>query len=161
MVKNNLNKNEMEHVRRRVDEVVKCTNGEIATVLNRVKKGTGLTDQRKYRMIKNGEATLITEKELVDDRNLHRYDSLYDVIVKCFNYPETTTQADKREFNNRVENKKEELMQEVVLEGKRLIDRIVLGIIPLKDVPDELHMLGSMTAMARQFKTTDFNSPAS
>lgn len=160
-MKNNLNKNEMEHVRSRVHEVVKCTNGEIATILNRLKKGTGLTDQRKYRMIKNGEAILISEKELVDERNLYPYKSFYDVIVRCFNYPETITQADKREFNLRIENKKEELMQEAVLEGKRLIDRIVLGITPLKDVPEELYRLGSMTAIARQYKITDFNSPAS
>ncbi|MHA1739244.1 MAG: hypothetical protein ACTSWD_11710 [Candidatus Heimdallarchaeota archaeon] len=150
-----LNKTEMEHIRQRIDSIVKCTNGEIATRLNRIKKGTGLTVPRMYEIIKAGKATILSEHEILKTEK-YSYTNMFEGVCKCFSYPETVTQKDKKEFNWRIEQKKEELMQEVTLEGKRLIDRIVLGLVELKYVPEELHKLGSMSSLARAFKSSDF-----
>jgi uncharacterized protein YerC len=154
-----LNNNEMDHIKRRIDDVCKCTNGEIATIMNQFKVGTHLTKSKKYKLIKEGKAFVKTEHELVKIKK-YSSDDYFDALIECFDYPETENQQDRREFNERVQRKAEELMQEVTLEGKRIIDNIVLGITELKDVPNELHRLGSMTSIARQYSPSHFKVPS-
>jgi len=150
-----LNKGELEHIKNRVENIVKCTNGEIATKLNRLQKGTGLTNTKKYNLICEGKATILSEHELLGISK-YAYNNCFEALLMCFKYPKTTTQVEKITYNDRIKNKTEELMQEVTLEGKRLIDKIVLGLVELESVPEELHKLGSMTSLARVFTTNDF-----
>lgn len=150
-----LNKLELDHIKNRIDTISKCTNGEIATILNRIKKGTGLTDSRKYKFIVDGTATVMEEHEIIRIDQYKRQNT-FECLLSCYRYPETITQEEKRAFNSRVNNKMEELMQEVTLEGKRIIDEIILGLISAEEVPGELHKLGSMTSIARTFKSSDF-----
>jgi len=144
-----MNKMDREYLERRVDGIVKCTNGTIATIFNKQKKGTGLTDNKKYKLIASGEAKV---KELNEIVNKEKYygDSQFKILLDCFDYPTTASQLEKIAFNKTIDNQAEELMQEVTLEGKRLIDKVVLGILPMNDVPDALHALGEMASLARR-----------
>lgn len=144
-----MNKTDREYFQQRVSNIVKCTNGNIATILNRKKKSTGLTDIRKHGMITSGKATPKSENELTK-LDTNRYNSTgFDIFLTCFDYPATDTQKEKIAFNKTVDQKIEGLMQEVALEGKRLIDKAVLNLIDPSDIPDALHRLGEMANLAR------------
>ena len=127
-----MNKTDREYFQQRVDGVVKCTNGNIATILNKKMKATGLTDNKKYKLISSDKATLKSENELIKV-NVNRYSaSAFDILMNCFNYPTTDSQKEKLAFNATIEARISEMMQEVTLEGKRLIDQAVLNLIERK-----------------------------
>ena len=146
-----MNKTDREYLQSRVNGIVKCTNGNIATILNREMKKTGLTDNAKFKMICNGKATIKEESSLVKVDVSYKQNG-FDVVLKCFDYPLTETQKTKMAFNKTVQASIDELMQEVTLEGKRLIDQAVLNLIQPEDIPDALHKLGEMANLARKTK---------
>ena len=146
-----MNKTDREYFEQRVNGIVKCTNGTIATILNREKKGTGLTATKKYSLITKGQATPKTENEILKVSDSYK-DTNFDTFLKCFDYPLTELQKQKIAFNKTIDQRTDELMQEVELEGKRLIDKAVLGLIEAKDIPNALHNLGEMANLARKTK---------
>jgi len=139
---------EIEHLTKRINEVVKCTNGTISTRLNNQKKGTGLTDNRKLELIRSGRATLLSDHDLYE-RGTRYGDSCAETVIKCFEYPTTEAQKEKIKFNEIIDKKIEALHTEVELEGKRLLDKALLGIIEAADIPDELYKLGEMAQLAK------------
>ena len=145
-----MRKFEIEHLKSRVSEVVLCTNRTISSILNKTKKGTGLTDSKKYSLIKSGVATVKAKHDLVNIGGGYRDGNAFTELLKCFDYPETESQKEKISFNENVNNSACELHTEVELSGKRLIDRALLGIIEAKDISDELMTLGNMVSLARR-----------
>jgi hypothetical protein len=140
---------EIDHLKKRVTEVVQCTNGEVSTILNREKKGTGLTDQKKFELIKNGEATVKNLSDLYDLKTNYS-EKLFKILLKCYEYPTTEKQKEKITFNKQIDNKIADIHLEIESEGKRLIDRAILKIIDIGQVPDELKTLNGMAQLARK-----------
>ena len=58
-----MNKTDRQYFQQRVENIVKCTNGTIATILNKQKKNTGLTTSRKYKKIGNGKVAVKNESK--------------------------------------------------------------------------------------------------
>jgi len=144
-----MRKFEMDHLKGRVDSVVKCTNGSVSTKLNKLKKDTGITDETKYEMIKASAATVRSHYDLYKD-SAYRTNTLLHYLLKCFDYPITKEQQKKIDFNIQITNRIDEIHHEIELEGKRLIDRAVLGIIEAAAIPDELLKLGEMVSLTNR-----------
>ena len=142
-----MKKYEIDHLTKRIGEVVLCTNGSISTKIDKRRKKTGLTDARKLSMIETGKAILRPLPELMDGRSGY-HDPLHKGLLECFTYPLTDGQKEKIKFNDTLDDKVESLHTEVELEGKRLLDRAVLGIVSAEQIPDELHKLGEMVNLA-------------
>lgn len=143
-----MNKTELTYIKNRISVVVKCTNGNIATKLNKSKKSTGLTDSRKYKMIADGKAMLKTEMQILELQSAYN-GRVLDRLLMCYEYPTTEKQREKIAHNKIIENKIDSLMLEVELAGNRLLDNIVLGIIEASEVPNALHELGEMVNLAK------------
>lgn len=141
-----MKKFEIDHLTDRISQVVKCTNGSISTKLNKRLKHTGLTEARKLSMIESGRATLRPLTDLVTEDRYHQ--NLHRSLLESFDYPTTDGQKEKIKFNKTLADKIDSLHTEVELEGKRLLDRAVLGIVEAKDIPDELYSLGEMVNLA-------------
>lgn len=138
--RNEMNKTTIEYVRNRVSEVVKCTNGAISTKMNKKKKGTGLTFAAKIRQIRSGKA------ELIGDIELGGYESGYHnsaekELNRLFKFKTTDKQKEKIQYNKNIDTAIEEMHTTVELAGKALIDKVVLEIIPVKDMPAALEDL--------------------
>lgn len=151
-----MNKIQLDYVKNRVSEVVKCTNGEIATSFNNLKKESAISLSEKLDQIRSNTAVLRPVTDLTKADNFHHYNNFHEVLLKCFEYKETFQQVKDRQYNERVETKKEDIMTEVTLAGKRLIDDIILGIVELDLIPEKLHELASVTVIARRYKERDF-----
>lgn len=142
-----MNKTDRNYLESRVKEIVQCTNGTVASILNKLKKSEGLTNDEKFHMIVSGQASLKSESEI------HNLESSYGrqhfkVLVDCFDYPLTDHQEACINHNKRIDSRIDEIMQEIELEGKRIIDRVVLGLLDNSDIPAELHRLGKMVSLA-------------
>ena len=77
---------------------------------------------------------------------------LIDVIFECFNYPNTPKFGKEIAFNKKIDTKIEDLQQEVTLEGKRIVDQVVLGLLDKSAIPNTLHILGEMANLAKSVK---------
>ncbi len=142
-----MKKFELDHLKGRIDDVVKCTNGTVATKLNRLKKGTGITLDRQIALIRKGKGALKSDYELAKE---HGYGTrTYGKrLVQCYDLPLTDSQEEKIAFNKCVDSRIDEIHTEIELEGKRLLDKAVLGIVAVQDLPDELLKLGNMSSLA-------------
>lgn len=142
-----MKKFELDHLKERIAQVVGCTNGTISTRLNRKKKSTGITLTRQIAIIRKGEATLKTDYELAEE---HPYGTRQwgERLVECYDIPLTDLQKEKIAFNLRIDSRVDEIHTEIELEGKRLLDKAILGIIAVEDLPDELLKLGNMSVLA-------------
>ncbi len=147
-----MRKFEIDHLRTRILEVTRCTNGNVSTHLNKYKKGTGLTEAKKFKLIQDKKATL---KPLLDLSNnvLKGYDHrMSEAVLQCFEYPTTDSQQKKINFNNTIDARISEIHTEIELEGKRILDRAMLSIITADEIPDELYRLGEMVQLAMVWK---------
>ena len=59
-----MRKTDIDYSRGRIEEVVRCTNGEISTRMQRKKVKTHLSVSDKVSLIRRGKATLKIEEEL-------------------------------------------------------------------------------------------------
>ena len=142
-----MKKFEIDYLKQRVGEVVQCTNGSVSTRLNKLKKDTGLSNEVKYGLIKDGKGILKSTHELsTEDVGYHS--SLFKALLKCYYYPTTPEQDERISFNQHIDNKTDEIHTEIALEGKRLVDRAVLGIVEAEAIPDELLKIGEMVSLA-------------
>lgn len=142
-----MNKTNIEYFKNRIEKAVKCTNGEISTRLNKTKISTGLSTEVKLSMIRLGQATLKPDYELSNSDKCYGL-SAVDVVCRSFVYPLTPRQEDAIRRNKCIDNKIEGLHTEVELEGSRLLDRMVLGVVTDEQVPDELKAIGDMVNLA-------------
>ena len=142
-----MRKFEIEHLKTRVSQVVRCTNGEVATKLQKKLKGTGLTDKRKLEMIRNGKAVLKDDLTLSNTTTYSAKKYLF-VLLDCYDFPLTEIQKEKIRFNEGVNSRMKELQTEVEMEGRRIIDEAILGIIEVKEIPKRLQELGRMSSIA-------------
>ena len=139
-----MRKFEIDHLKGRIEETVRCVNGKIATILEDRKKDDDLDNNVKLRLIRSGKAQLKSDHDLhalgpTDYKEKHIY-----AMLDCFEYPVTNDQQAIIDFNASIDAQKEEAMLEVELEGRRLLDKALLHIIEMKDFPNELHKLGEM-----------------
>ena len=143
-----MKKTEIDYFRNRISEAVNCTNGDISTRLNKFIKKSSLTEPQKIQLIREGKATLRPDYELVNSRTYK--DSLAEALCKAYTFDHLTDDQKEAEeaYNKTVNNKKQDLHTEVELEGKRLLDRMVLGMVTPEQVPDELKRLGEMVSLA-------------
>lgn len=140
-----MNQTEIKYITNRVNEVTKCVNGTISTKINNFRKNVGITSTDKIRQIRNGEAKLKPDYELA--RIKSNYRSGVDFLENFFDFKVTAEQKKKKAFNKRLVIKEEELHTTVELEGKKIIDSVVLGIIKKADLPAELERLGRMVSI--------------
>ena len=142
-----MNKTNIDYFKNRIAQAVKCTNGEISTRLNKTKISTGLSTEVRLSMIRLGQATLKPDYEL---NNSDKYygRAAADVVCESFIYPLTPQQEGAIRHNKCIDSKIEELHTEVELEGARLLDRMVLGVVTDEQVPDELKAIGDMVNLA-------------
>ena len=143
-----MKKLEMDFLRERIIEVVRCTNGQVSTNLQGVKKGTGITTARQIKLIREGKATLKSDYDLVQGTSSYSSRPLYEELVRCYDFPWTDTQKKKIAFNTTIDSRIKEIHTEIELEGKRLLDKAVLGILSVTEIPDALLDLGSMVSLA-------------
>ena len=142
-----MKKTDIEYFEKRIELAVKCTNGEISTRLNKYKLTTTLSDAEKFELIKQGKA-VVKELDYLVRSNIYK-ESRYDALLDCFVYPsKTKKQIEAERYNDTIKNKEQDLHTEVQLEGKRLLDRMVLGTVTPEQVPDELKLLGEMVKLA-------------
>ena len=142
-----MKKTDIEYFEKRIEQTVKCTNGEISTRLNKYRSSTALSDVEKFELIKQGKAVAKDLAYLVHTKVYS--DSRYAVLLDCFDYPsKTKKQIEAERYNDTIKNKEQDLHTEVQLEGKRLLDRMVLGMVTPEQVPDELKLLGDMVKLA-------------
>lgn len=139
-----MRKFEIDHLKDRIEETVRCVNGKIATVLEGRKIDDDLDNNVKLNLIRSGIAKLKSDHDLhalgaTDYKEKHVY-----AMLDCFEYPVTDDQQTIIDFNASIDARKDEAMLEVELEGKRLLDKALLNIIEMKDFPNELHKLGEM-----------------
>jgi len=146
-----MNKTDREYFENRVTNIVRCTNGNITDILNKTKQKIDLTNEVKFQFIVSKKASLKSEHDLINEKTGYN-DTLFNIILCCFDYPETKTQQRQKLFNKTIDQRIEALMQEVTLEGKRLVDKAVLNLIELKNIPDALHKLSEMANIARVTK---------
>jgi len=137
-----VNKTEIEYIRKRVNEVVQCTNGRISTKQAKKKKGTGLTDNAKIKQIRDGRAKLIPDYDLA--QAYAKYASGAERLFTFFEFETTEKQKEKIAYNASIDNSTEEMHSSVERAGKRLIDDVILEIIPKKDMPQRLEELARM-----------------
>lgn len=143
-----MNKTDREYFENRVDNVVRCTNGNITTILTKTKLSTEITKEEKYALIAAGKTTIIPYNDLVKISGGYNQTGV-DIITQCFTFPLTAQQKEAQIFNKKIDTKIETLMQEVILEGKRLVDDMVFNISDTADIPARLHKLGEMANLAR------------
>lgn len=142
-----MKKTDIEYFEKWIEQAVKCTNGEISTRLNKYRLTTALSDAEKFELIKQGKAIVKELDYLVNSRVYG--ESKYAVLLGCFDYPgKTKKQIEAERYNDTIKNKEQDLHTEVQLEGKRLLDRMVLGTVTPEQVPDELKLLGEMVKLA-------------
>lgn len=142
-----MNKTNIDYFKNRIAQAVKCTNGEISTRLNKTKISTGLSTEVQLSMIRLGQATLKPDYELNTNENTYGRTTA-DIVCRSFVYPLTPQQEDAIRHNKCIDNKIEGLHTEVELEGARLLDRMVLGVVTDEQVPDELKAIGDMVNLA-------------
>lgn len=142
-----MRKFEIEHLKERVNQVTRCTNGTISTKLNARVKGTGLTDPRKLEMIKQSRAVLKEELHLSVTK-IYGGRTYLQALFECYDFPVTEGQQEKIDYNKTLTDRIIELHDEVTMEGKRIIDDAILGIIETKEIPIRLQELGRMTSLA-------------
>ena len=66
-----MNKTEIEYIKGRVNNVVKCTCGTISSKLNAQKQDEQLTTEEKVRLIRDGKATLVSDIQLKEQAGYH------------------------------------------------------------------------------------------
>jgi len=137
-----MNKTTIDYVKARVNEVVQCTNGSISTRMNKKRKNTGLTLTRKIAQIRSGRAILKPDWEIGGIQS--SYKSGIEFLEEFYDFEITEGQKKKMDFNKRLEQAIEDMHTQVELEGKRLVDKAVLGIIEVKELPGELNKLANM-----------------
>ena len=141
-----MNKTEIAFIRERVDKVVMCTCGTLATKTNKLQaKIRKYSMAEKIAMIRNGQAKLLTNQELECGVSRGSYPDKNEALITCFTYPEHSGNKAAQKINEKHQNKLEELTQEVHLEGERLVDLIFLGLVEKKDIPTELNKLAKMS----------------
>lgn len=136
-----MNKTEIAYIEKRVNQVVKCTNGRISTKISRKKKGTGLTDNAKLSQIRSGRATLKDDLEITAITS--RWGGI-EGLLRYYNFEITPKQREKINHNNRLDQAEEEMHTTVELAGRALIDKVVLGVIDKRELPAELGKLSRM-----------------
>ena len=142
-----MKKTDIEYFEKRIEQTVKCTNGEISTRLNKYRLTTALSDAEKFELIKQGKA-VVKELDYLVRGKVYSEDR-YAVLLDCFDYPsKTKKQIEADRYNDTIKNKEQDLHTEVQLEGKRLLDKMVLGVVTPEQVPDELKKLGEMVKLA-------------
>jgi len=142
-----VNKTEIEYIKGRVGEVVLCVNGDINTKLNKKKHKVWLNDAEKIKQIRKGEATLLPDVELAKKKG--GYDYGVEVLDKFFSYKTTPAQKKLKRENDRIQSKIDDLCLQVEAAGRKIVDRVVLGIIAKQDLPGELEQLGNMIKLAK------------
>lgn len=139
-----MTKTEIDYIRGRVNNVVKCTNGVIATKQEKKKKSTGLSNGRKLAQIRSGKATLIDDFKIA---NIDvRWKEPLETLLKFYDYEITENQKEKIKHNERIDCATEDLQQSVELAGERLIDEVVLGLIDVSELPMRLEKLSRMSS---------------
>ena len=142
-----MKKTDIEYFGKRIKQTVECTNGEISTRLNKYRSSTALSDAEKFEIIKQGKAVAKDLYYLVHTKVYS--ESRYSTLLGCFDYPnKTKKQIEAERYNDTIKNKEQDLHTEVQLEGKRLLDKMVLGMVTPEQVPDELKLLGEMVKLA-------------
>ena len=94
-------------------------------------------------MIAAGKATLKPLNTIIGDSCYHHTEKS-DVIFQCFGIPITALQKQQIKYNERIEAQIDSLHHEVELEGKRLLDKVVLNLIDKSDLPGELEKISNM-----------------
>ena len=142
-----MKKFEIEYMKQRINEVVRCTNGIVSTRLNKIKKDIEFTKQQKFDAVKDGTAEL-KDLHYLSTTATGYHEQLAEAVLQCFSYPLSDKQKSREVFNKRLDNKIEEIHTEIELEGKRLVDKAVLDIVAAVDIPDELLKLGELVSLA-------------
>lgn len=142
-----MNKTDIDYVKARVNQVVLCTCGTITTKINKQIVVAALTKEEKIRLIREGKATLLTNQELRDGVKAGSWPDKDVALITCFTYPESEAQKQAAVHNKSFLSKLDEITQEVHLEGARLVDSIVMGIIDKTKLPDALKTLGEMASL--------------
>lgn len=144
-----MKKFEIDHLKSRVSDTVKCTNGSISTKLEKQYSNDEISETEMAGFIRSGEATLKPSHLLHKESRFYR-STYWEILYDCFEYPLTPAQAQARADNDLIDKKIDELHTAVELAGAELIDRAILGIIKVGDFPKELHKLGEMALLANK-----------
>jgi len=134
---------ELDHIKNRVASVIRCTNGNIFTNMEKRKKETALTVQDKMEQIRKGVAVLKSDADLDELRAGYGIAGV-GFLCECFNFQETKEQVEAKKYNQRIDDAIVDMHLQVELAGKRLIDDVVLGLCDKKEVPNRLEKLSTM-----------------
>lgn len=138
-----MNKTQIDRVYQRINENVRCTNGVIATSLNKKKKHIPYTQTEKVEMIHKGKAVLKSEKEIEAMGGFYG-EKYIDLIVNFYTYPEGAVRTKYLKEDKKIETRKEEAWAEVEAAGKRLLDKVYLGLIDNSNIPAALEDIANM-----------------
>lgn len=126
-----MNKTMINHIENRVQSVVQCICGNIATEINkkRLPEPDEYTEKEKYAFIKSGKAKVKHYKNIP---------SGYNSFYSGFSYP-VNPEVSKYEKQEALCDEEYDTRSLVVYqESKRLVDRAVLGLIEPKELVEAL-----------------------
>lgn len=142
---------EIDHLKDRIRSTTRCVNGNIETICEEKTKSVELTVEQKFDMILKKTAKLKPVKQLESIETEYRYEKLKSVLVQCYDYKLPKVLKENETFNKNLNEKKEELLKQVELAGKRIIDDVLFGIIKLEEVTDRIEELSSFSEIAKKF----------
>ena len=140
-----MNKTEFERMTNRVEGIVRCTCGQIASDFNGRKTYVEYTDEQRMELILNGTASIKNRQELLETDSSYRSKSLYLTLIACYDFVDNAKILQAKADDKALDAQSEVAQNEVVLASKRLLDRISLNIIAKEDIPKALEDLSQMS----------------
>lgn len=125
-------------------QVVRCVSKTIENKLRLQKLEEDFTtDDERLQFIIAGKAKIVSPAKL--DLAAGYGATNRKALLQCFSYPKNPKHEKAVLFNQKIKDKKNELLQEVELAGKQLVDSIFLGLTSKTEIPEALKTLGLMS----------------